>query len=428
MPEFQVGDIVRVEMPRGYNTRGVLGISLLFSTSPEAKFEGAIGTVTQINPVGTHTVHQYLVDFRTHDNSRVGIPWQAQWFREEWLALKERPESVAAEAVKTGPEATWPTKPEAEAAAGGIAHPGAKIYTEGRADFAPPGMDPSSATGTVPDSAYGVASPAATGEVASNVSPEEVEQLRTDPHAEMPWPDARASDGGTSSATPGPGYATESELNVIGSLPGDSTILEQGEGYVRVQGVTECPPGYPIKGNESSGIYHTEGMASYARTVPEICFISEEAAVANGYRAPRGGRRALSAHEAGASAGEETSDAFGGPEAGYDRSAANTSTFEPTLEIKTGTIESTTPTSAAASFNDSAMISGELIMEQGDGFVRVQGMSICPDGFPIKGNASSGIYHRPTDSSYQRTIPEVCFATEEAAIANGYRAPGQRKS
>ena len=102
MPEFQVGDIVRVEMPRGYSTRGVLGISLLFSTSPEARFEGAIGTVTEINPVGSHSVHQYLVDFRTHDNSRVGIPWQAQWFREEWLALKERPEATEAEAAQDG--------------------------------------------------------------------------------------------------------------------------------------------------------------------------------------------------------------------------------------------------------------------------------------------------------------------------------------
>ncbi len=78
MPEFQVGDIVRVEMPRGYSMRGVLGISLLFSTSPESRFEGAIGTVTEINPFGPHSVHQYLVDFRTHDNGRIGIPWQAQ--------------------------------------------------------------------------------------------------------------------------------------------------------------------------------------------------------------------------------------------------------------------------------------------------------------------------------------------------------------
>ena len=328
MPEFQVGDIVRVEMPRGYNTRGVLGISLLFSTSPEAKFEGAIGTITQINPVGTHTVHQYLVDFRTHDNSRAGIPWQAQWFREEWLALKERPESVAAEAVKTGPEATWPTKPEEESAAGGIAHPGAKIYTEGRTDFAPPGLDPTTATGTVPASAYGVASPAATGEVASSESSTDVEQLRSDPRAEMPWPD--------------------------------------------------------VSGSTEAGQQHMVGA--------------------------------------------ETNTAFSGPDPAYDRSAADTPTYEPTLGTATGTVDSTTPTSAASTFNDSATVPGELIVEQGDGFVRVQGMSTCPDGFPIKGNASSGIYHRPTDSSYQRTIPEVCFTTEESAIANGYRAPGQRKS
>src|SRR3954452_11648552 len=112
MTEFMVNDIVRVEMPRGYSNRGVLGISLMFSTMPEAKFEGAIGTITAINPVGPQSVPQYLVDFRTHDNSRVGIPWQAQWFREEWLALNERkstPETPASRAESA--TSTWPTKP-----------------------------------------------------------------------------------------------------------------------------------------------------------------------------------------------------------------------------------------------------------------------------------------------------------------------------
>ncbi len=90
MPEFIIGDIVRVEMPRGYNKRGVLGVSVLYTTSPEAKFEGAVGRVAEINPQGPYMVHQYLVDFRGHDNSRLGIPWQAHWFREEWLALVER--------------------------------------------------------------------------------------------------------------------------------------------------------------------------------------------------------------------------------------------------------------------------------------------------------------------------------------------------
>jgi len=46
----------------------------------------------------------------------------------------------------------------------------------------------------------------------------------------------------------------------------------------------------------------------------------------------------------------------------------------------------------------------------------------CPEGFPIKGNADSMIYHTPASSSYKRTHPEICFATEEAAEAKGYRS------
>jgi hypothetical protein len=91
MPEFLIGDKVRVAMPRGYNKRGVLGVSVMYTTSPEAKFDGAQGVITEINPEGPYTVHQYLVDFRPFDNSRIGIPWQAHWFREEWLELVERP-------------------------------------------------------------------------------------------------------------------------------------------------------------------------------------------------------------------------------------------------------------------------------------------------------------------------------------------------
>jgi hypothetical protein len=46
----------------------------------------------------------------------------------------------------------------------------------------------------------------------------------------------------------------------------------------------------------------------------------------------------------------------------------------------------------------------------------------CPSGYPIKGNASSGIYHVPGGSFYDRTNPEECFATRGAAEAAGYRA------
>ncbi len=46
----------------------------------------------------------------------------------------------------------------------------------------------------------------------------------------------------------------------------------------------------------------------------------------------------------------------------------------------------------------------------------------APDGFPIKGNASSMIYHVPGGHSYDATIAEHYFATEEDAQAAGFRA------
>jgi cytoskeletal protein RodZ len=55
------------------------------------------------------------------------------------------------------------------------------------------------------------------------------------------------------------------------------------------------------------------------------------------------------------------------------------------------------------------------------GLVEGNGTHDCPDGFPIKGNASSRIYHLPGESTYEVTIPEVCFATDEDAAAAGYR-------
>jgi hypothetical protein len=45
----------------------------------------------------------------------------------------------------------------------------------------------------------------------------------------------------------------------------------------------------------------------------------------------------------------------------------------------------------------------------------------CPADFPIKGNANSRIYHMPGESSYDSTIPEYCFATEDDAKGAGFR-------
>ena len=54
----------------------------------------------------------------------------------------------------------------------------------------------------------------------------------------------------------------------------------------------------------------------------------------------------------------------------------------------------------------------------------------CPSEFIVKGNLPSRVYHVPGQSSYRRTTPEICFASEEAAVAAGFRAahPGRHVS
>jgi small subunit ribosomal protein S2 len=51
-----------------------------------------------------------------------------------------------------------------------------------------------------------------------------------------------------------------------------------------------------------------------------------------------------------------------------------------------------------------------------------------PDGFPIKGNADSMLYHSPDSSFYEGTKAEVWFATEEAAEAAGFSKPASQRS
>ena len=46
----------------------------------------------------------------------------------------------------------------------------------------------------------------------------------------------------------------------------------------------------------------------------------------------------------------------------------------------------------------------------------------CPEGYPIKANDKSRIFHVPGGRFYGRTVPERCYARAEDAEADGYRA------
>ena len=45
----------------------------------------------------------------------------------------------------------------------------------------------------------------------------------------------------------------------------------------------------------------------------------------------------------------------------------------------------------------------------------------CPDGYPVKANDNSKIFHVPTGRFYERTKAERCYAAAEAAERDGYR-------
>src|SRR5215212_2805596 len=75
--------------------------------------------------------------------------------------------------------------------------------------------------------------------------------------------------------------------------------IESGE-WIPVDAVRpsegrDCPPGYPVKGNLPSRVFHSPGQANYDRTTPEVCFTSEAAARDAGFRSARLGAAAAAA-------------------------------------------------------------------------------------------------------------------------------------
>ncbi|MFN8540828.1 MAG: F0F1 ATP synthase subunit B [Thermomicrobiales bacterium] len=91
-----------------------------------------------------------------------------------------------------------------------------------------------------------------------------------------------------------------------------------------------------------------------------------------------------------------------------------------------GTVSVATGASTAAAPVAVAEPSASLRQAQSAGVAALEPVGgLCPATHPIKGNHSRGgefIYHVPGGASYDRTDPEVCFATEADAQAAGFRA------
>ena len=46
---------------------------------------------------------------------------------------------------------------------------------------------------------------------------------------------------------------------------------------------------------------------------------------------------------------------------------------------------------------------------------------VCPATHPVKGKLTSGIYHQPGGTNYERTRPDRCYLDAAAAEADGLR-------
>ena len=54
--------------------------------------------------------------------------------------------------------------------------------------------------------------------------------------------------------------------------------------WVDPDGSSDCPSSHPVKAKLASGIFHEPGGANYARTRPDRCYLSADAATADGLR------------------------------------------------------------------------------------------------------------------------------------------------
>ena len=86
------------------------------------------------------------------------------------------------------------------------------------------------------------------------------------------------------------------------------------------------------------------------------------------------------------------------------------------------TLPSGTPIAAADRTPASAATEGP----HGPGSHAATDDGSAPEGFDIKGNADSMLYHLPSGRYYEATIAEAWFATEEAAKAAGFKKAGSR--
>jgi hypothetical protein len=93
------------------------------------------------------------------------------------------------------------------------------------------------------------------------------------PDSPPEWPEF------TSSATPEPNGAVPTP-----ATPAAKPEVAEAGTWMPPLDDGSCPPDYPVKVKESSGIFHVPGGRFYERTNPDRCYATASAAEVDGFR------------------------------------------------------------------------------------------------------------------------------------------------
>lgn len=166
-----------------------------------------------------------------------------------------------------------------------------------------------------------------------------------------------------------------------------------------------------------------------AKVDSHVCETAPAADLGAGVLGVSGAAAVAAASDDATDTGDVTADAEVADDAAVDAAtdeAADASDAPATGETDTGetdTVEADTGETADAAGADSGerAVTGERYpYGEGSHAPFAENPRDQPDGFDIKGNADSMLYHRTDSRSYKATIPEVWFDTAERAEAAGF--------
>ena len=224
-----------------------------------------------------------------------------------------------------------------------------------------------------------------------------------------------------------------------------------GAGSARVAAGAAAPSGYDIKGNEDSMLYHTLDSPSYKQTIAEVWFRDEPSAEAAGFTRWDKGRAKGTAIAAIADVpagkhgpGSATPGEGGSGPAGWTIKGNEDSMLYHTLESPSykRTIAEVwffdEPTAEAAGFTHwkkgrakpggAAKIAELPPGPHGPGSATPGPGGSGPEGWTVKGNEDSMLYHSPESSAYDVTVAEVWFRDVATAEAAGFNRWDSGKS